>query len=219
MIEEVIAVVTHNSGSESPPPAETTEEVESEEDPVCDFTNLRLHCQHKVGGTRKFELDVINKEPNHNGSQYGLQVISPPGTPDYISVLFNGVCRQGSDTCGSIKIKGPNTSQIKAGNRYNFKVAPKKLGNDSGSNSFINFLTNDLIPSVSDGLQYETYTVESQSCTGTKSHKAIVQAFPTFGWGGEISIGYTKDNENSSESKWVTKGKIEIGRASCRERV
>jgi len=211
IIEEVIAATSQNSGNEAPPPAATDEDdkEEDEEDPVCDFTNLRLHCQHKASGARKFELDVINKEPNHNGSQYGLQVIAPPKTPDYISVLFNGTCRQGSDSCSGIKVSGPNTSKTVTGNRYSFSASAKKLkGNND--NSFINFLSTNLVPSLTGGLQYETYTVESQSCTPGNSHKAIIQAFPSFKWAGEISIGYKSDKEKASDAKaeWLTKGKI-----------
>ncbi|TYK65423.1 hypothetical protein [Colwellia echini] len=205
-IEEVVTQATSPANSAPPAKEESAEKKEKEEE--CDFYNLRLHCQHKVNGERKFELDVINKQPNHNGSQYGLQVIAPPKTPDYISVLFNGVCRQGSDTCGGIKVSGPNTSKVITDKTsYCFSVAPKKLGTNESSNSFINFLKTNLIPSL-DGLQYETYTVESQSCNSAHSHKAIIQAFPSFKWAGEIAIGYKQDADKTSENTWYTKGKI-----------
>ena len=214
-VEEVIDAVSNNVANDAPPAAASSDnkkddkQGEAKEDLTCDFYNLRLHCQHKASGARKFELDVINKEPNHNGSQYGLQVIAPPKTPDYISVLFNGTCRQGSDTCSGIKVSGPNTSKTVTGNRYSFSASAKKLKGNS-DNSFINFLSTNLVPSLTDGLQYETYTVESQSCTPDKSHKAIIQAFPSFKWAGEISIGYKSDKDKASDAKaeWLTKGKI-----------
>jgi len=214
-VEEVIEAVSSSVANDAPPaPANSDnkkddKQAEDKEDLTCDFYNLRLHCQHKASGERKFELDVINKEPNHNGSQFGLQVIAPPKTPDYISVLFNGTCRQESETCSGIKVSGPNTSKTVTGNRYSFSVAAKKLKDDS-DNSFINFLSTNLVPSLTDGLQYETYTVESQSCTSENSHKAIIQAFPSFKWAGEISIGYKSDKEKASDAKaeWLTKGKI-----------
>jgi hypothetical protein len=214
-VEEVIDAKSNNVANDAPPaPANSDnkkddKQVEAKEDLTCDFYNLRLHCQHKASGARKFELDVINKEPNHNGSQYGLQVIAPPKTPDYISVLFNGVCRKGKETCGGIEVSGPNTSKTVTGNRYSFSASAKKLKGSSDS-SFINFLSTNLVPSLTDGLQYETYTVESQSCTPGNSHKAIIQAFPSFKWAGEISIGYKSDKEKARDAKaeWLTKGKI-----------
>lgn len=207
IIEEVAEVVRSNTQEPAPAPAATESDEDEVEDKVCEFSDFRLHCQHKVDKTRKFELDVINKEPNHNESQYGLQVIAPPGTPDYISVLFDGVCNQGSETCGGIKVSGPNTSKLETSGRYSFKVSPKKLKNDEGS-SFTNFLTTNLIPSLTNGLQYETYTVESQSCASNNSHKAIIQAFPSFKWAGEISIGYKQNDDKPKETQWITKGKI-----------
>jgi hypothetical protein len=199
-----------------PPPANTNLEnaeenkasFNTEEDSACIFDSLRLHCKHKAAGARKFELDVINAGPNHNGSQYALQVIAPPKDPDFISVIFNGVCRQGDETCGAIKVLGPNQSKIKTGASYCFKAAPKMLKKDENTNTFTHFLTTNLVPSLTDGLQYETYTVASQSCAGTDSHKAIIQAFPSFKWGGEISIGYGQASDTPKKREWITKGKI-----------
>ena len=125
-------------------------------------------------------MDVINKGPNHNESQYALQVISLPKDPDYIGVRFNGICRNGSDTCGSIKISGPNQSKVTKDSPYAFNVKTKQQNNKA--KSFTNFIAQYFRPTIGDGLIPEKYIVETQSCTGADTYKALVQTFPNFYW-------------------------------------
>jgi hypothetical protein len=214
-VDAVFEAASVASSHNSPPAAEAPLE---EEEKVCGLTQMMVSCSHKDSGARKYQLDVINSHPNHNSSERAIQVITTKGIPDYIGIRYAGNCVNDDDLCGAMKITGPNQTLSKGLSKspYAFKVLPKKQSNDSGENSFIHFIKNHFIPDV-DGIPYETYNIESEGCSGTTKHKALVQAFSTFKWEGEVSIAYAQKKSGkeytrladlSDEREWILNSKL-----------
>src|SRR5690625_7702695 len=91
------------------------EEEETGEEPVCAFTKLSLSCDHLR--SRRYLLDGIKAEPNVNGVDRVIQVISKKDEPDHIKVAFSGTCVHGNDQCPSITISGGGTNEIVTASR------------------------------------------------------------------------------------------------------
>jgi len=188
----------------TPMPAANDEE-ETGEEPVCAFTKLSLSCDHLR--SRRYLLDGIKAEPNVNGVDRVIQVISKKDEPDHIKVAFSGTCVHGNDQCPSITISGGGTNEIVTASPHKFPVLSPEAGREV--NSFTYFLRHYMVPSL-DALDHEIYTIKSNGCADMEPCEAKVHAFSTFKWGGSVSAGY-KDQDG--KQSWGFEGRLkgEIG--------
>ncbi|ROQ18575.1 hypothetical protein EDC38_2803 [Marinimicrobium koreense] len=179
-----------------------------EEIPVCELQKFMLRCTHY--GSRGYMLDVLNGEPNMNGTQKVLQVITQDDRPDKITVDFAGACGHGKNACPSINLSGPDgDSVIKQSGK---EVAVLPPSNDRPVETFSDFLRRYLLPG---DIDFNTYRFSSSGCSEIEQIEGIVQAFPMVKWEGGVKAGYSQssaskslDSNEGSTGDWALSGKV-----------
>ena len=161
-----------------------------------------IKCDH-FGKGRNFQLDVINNEPNFNGSQHVIQVVAQSDKPETVTIEYDKpACTNGDSECPSITINSTDKAygnQVITSKPYNISVVPNTsdLFEDSSGNPVINlvkFISEVFIPSNSI-TKPNIYTVKTQGCNDIKGSTAEVHCYPTMGWTGEITAGRTAERE------------------------
>ncbi|WP_024462155.1 hypothetical protein [Marinimicrobium sp. LS-A18] len=179
-----------------------------EEIPVCELQKFMLRCAHY--GSRGYMLDVLNGEPNMNGTQKVLQVITQDDRPDKITVDFAGACGHGKSACPSIKLSGPDGDSVIKQSGKEIAVLPPS--NDRPVETFSDFLRRYLLPG---DIDFNTYRFNSSGCSEIEQVEGIVHAFPTVKWEGGVKAGYkqtsTPETVMSNEApkgEWAISGNI-----------
>lgn len=180
----------------------------AEEIPVCELQKFMLRCSHY--GSRGYMLDVLNGEPNMNGTQKVLQVITQDDQPDKITVDFAGACGHGKNACPSINLSGPDgDSAIKQSGK---EIAVLPPSNDRPVETFSDFLRRYLLPG---DIDFNTYRFRSSGCSEIEQVEGIVHAFPTVKWEGGVKAGYSQsstskslDSNEGSTGDWALSGKV-----------
>ena len=212
LVEELLEATAGNAPATLGPHADDHGDGAHNEDPVedipvCELQKFMLRCAHY--GSRGYMLDVLNGEPNMNGSQKVLQVITQDDQPDKITVDFAGACGHGKNACPSINLSGPDgDSVIKQSGK---EVAVLPPSNDQPVETFRDFLRRYLLPG---DIDFNTYRFSSSGCSEIEQVEGIVHAFPTWKWGGKVCMGYgyasADDNEARSgeTASWKLEGEI-----------
>lgn len=181
-----------------------------------------IKCEH-FGKGRKFQLDVINNEPNFNGSQHVLQVVAQTDKPEIITIEYDKPdCTNGDDSCPSIVVDGGEYSnQTVASSPFKLKAVPNisKFPEDTSGNPVMklaDFMLNFFIPSNSI-INPNIYTVTTHGCDDVPSHVAEIHCYPTMSWKGEIFAGraagiekqifYEYDEDNKIKTASLPKDK------------
>lgn len=178
-----------------------------DETPVCELQKFMLRCSHY--GSRGYMLDVLNGEPNMNGSQKVLQVITQNDRPDKITIDFTGACGHGKNACPSINLRGPDGDSVIKQSGKEITVLPP--GDDQPVETFRDFLRHYLLPG---DIDFNTYRFSSTGCSEIEQVEGVVHAFPTWKWGGKISMGYGYASADDNEAKpgetasWKLEGDI-----------
>src|SRR5690625_7291591 len=68
----------------------------------------------------------MSSEPNLNGTDRVIQVISKKDEPDHINLSFAGSCAHGNDQCPEITINGDTLNETVTASPHNFPVVPSE---------------------------------------------------------------------------------------------
>jgi hypothetical protein len=173
-----------------------------------------IKCAHYPKG-RKFQLDVINTDPNFNDSQHVIQVVAQTDKPETVTIEYDKApCTKGDDACPSIVINGGEYSNQKTTAKP-FKLTAKPFQKTEDL-SFWDFMQSYFLPDMRD-LKPEIYTINTGGCSDISGQKAFVHCFPTFEWSGKVeagmkhkynAVGLLEDREFSfgGEIKYVRNG-------------
>ena len=175
-----------------------------------------VKCDH-FGKGRKFQLDVVNTDPNINGHQHVLQVVAQSDKPETVVIEYDkATCIHGHKECPSIVVDGGDYhSQRVIDSPFKLKAKPFKKTEDL---SFWDFMQSYFFPDFRD-LEPEIYTITANGCADISEQKALVHCFPTFEWSGKIEagmehkyneVGLLEDREFSfgGEIKYVRNGNV-----------
>ena len=168
-----------------------------------------IKCEH-FGKGRKFQLDVINNEPNFNGSQHVIQVVAQTDKPETVTIEYDKPsCTNGDESCPSIVVDGGEYSNQKiTQSPFKLLAKPYKKNEDL---SFWDFLQTYFLPDLRD-LQPEVYSISAGGCSDVSGHQGLVHCFPTFEWKGKVEAGMEhKYNEVGllEDRKFTIGGEIE----------
>ena len=153
-----------------------------------------IKCEH-FGKGRKFQLDVINNEPNLNGSQHVLQVVAQTDKPETVTIEYDKPnCTNGDKSCPSIVVDGGEYSNQKiTQSPFKLSAVPNtsRFPEDSAGNPVMklaDFMSDFLILSNSI-TNPNVYTVTTHGCDDVPSHVAEIHCYPAMSWSGEIFAG------------------------------
>jgi len=200
------AQAPHSLGPDNDP---SDEQDEPEETPVCELEKMTLRCGHF--GTRGYMLDALNAEPNLNGNQKVIQVLSQRDKDaDEINLAFGGFCGEGKATCPAVTIKGDGIDETVTESPQKFTVYPPER--DVEVNSFTDFLKDRLLLDTN-GIDYNTYEINSSGCASIEQCNAKVHVFPTCKWSGAVKMGYCYNGDNDkaedeNRKKWALEANI-----------
>lgn len=145
-----------------------------------------IKCEH-FGKGRKFQLDVINNEPNFNGSQHVIQVVAQTDKPETVTIEYDKPnCTNGDESCPSIVVDGGDYSNQPI-TKSPFKLLAKPYKKNENL-SFLDFLQTYFLPDFRD-LEPEVYSISAGGCSDVSGHQALVHCFPTFEWKGKLEAG------------------------------
>jgi len=145
-----------------------------------------IKCEH-FGKGRKFQLDVINNEPNFNGSQHVIQVVAQTDKPETVTIEYDKPnCTNGDDSCPSIVVDGGEYSNQKI-TKSPFKLLAKPYKKNEDL-SFWDFMQSYFLPDFRN-LKPEIYTITTEGCSDIVGQKAQVHCYPTFEWSGTVEAG------------------------------
>ena len=173
-----------------------------------------IKCEH-FGKGRKFQLDVINNEPNFNGSQHVIQVVAQTDKPETVTIEYDKPnCTNGDKHCPSIAVDGGEYSnQQVTQSPFKLLAAPNtsKFPEDSSGNPFMSlakFISDVFIPSNSI-VNPNIYTIKTQGCGDVSNNVAEVHCYPTMGWSGEIYAGRTAEREEKFSFQYDANNQLE----------
>ena len=172
-----------------------------------------IKCEH-FGKGRKFQLDVINNEPNFNGSQHVIQVVAQTDKPETVTIEYDKPsCTNGDKSCPSIVVDGGEYSNQKiTQSPFKLLAVPNisRFSEDSAGNPIMklsDFMKNFLIPSNSI-TNPNIYTVTTHGCNDVPRHVAEVHCYPTMGWQGEIFAGRASEIEKKFSFEYDDKNEL-----------
>ncbi len=152
---------------------------------ACSLDSLAIECSHG----RLVDVPLAGPAPQ-------LSVVASSSDTDKIKTRLGGSCGQGSPNCPEIHVTGgyQGATDERGSSPLEFDATiPSDRQGDLG---WPRFLKEFLFPLKAEPV---TYRVMGQTCDGQQAD-ASVAAYPAIGWKGKVSVEYSFEAEDDSES-------------------